>query len=130
MERHMQEITGRYFRFVAPLLLVLIPGYSQTTLTCVPRTAAFLVRAEGIAEKTGDIILDCSGGVPGSTVTGNLTFFLNVNVTNKLAANDTFTDVFLTLDMGSGPIPVNITAVPNGPQAVAFNGVSFTVPPS
>ena len=118
------------FRLFALLLFVLIPGYSETTLTCVPRTAAFLVRAEGIAERTGDIVLNCSGGVPGSTVTGNLAFFLNVNVTNKLAANNTFTDVFLTVDTGSGPVPVNITPEPDGPFGVTFNGVSLTVPPS
>ncbi len=117
-------------RFVAPLLFVLIPGYAQTTLTCVPRTAAVLVRAEGIAERVSDIVLDCSGGLPGSTVSGNLTFFLNVNVTNKLAVNNTFTDVFLTVDTGSGPVPVNITPEPNGLDAVVFNGVTFTVPPS
>ncbi len=122
--------TGRYLRLVTPLLFLLVPGYSQTTLTCVPRTADFLVRAEGITERVGDIVLACSGGVPGSTVTGNLTFFLNVNVTNKLAANNTFTDVFLTVDSGSGSVPVNITPVPDGQYGVTFNGVSFTVPPS
>ncbi len=68
--------------------------------------------------------------MPGATVTGNLSFFLNVNVTNKLAANNTFTDVFLTVDTGSGPVPVNITPAPTQQDGVVFNGVSFTVPPS
>lgn len=120
---------GKYLGLILFLLFSLIPGYSQT-FTCTALTVPFIVHAEGIAEKTSDIVIQCSGGTPGTTISGNLTFLLNVNVTNKLATNNTFTDLFLTLDMGAGPQPVNISPVPNGPQGVAFNGVSFTVPAS
>jgi uncharacterized protein (TIGR03437 family) len=87
------------------------------------------VRAEGIAERVGDIVLSCSGGKPATVVTGNLTFFLNVNVTNKLASG-VLTDVLLTIDTGAGPVPANVAIQPFGTDDVVINGVSFTVPPS
>ena len=77
----------------------------------------------------GDILFDCSGGTPGTSFNGNLTFFLTVNVTNKLLANNTV-DAPLTVDIGSGPVPANVPAQLFAPNAIAFNGLSFTVPPS
>ena len=102
-------------------------AYGQTTLLCTPSASPTQLRSEGVAERVGDILLSCSGGVPGSIVSGNLTFFLNVNITNKLASNGTFTDVLLTADTGSGPTAVSATAQPFGSMAVVFNGVTFTV---
>jgi uncharacterized protein (TIGR03437 family) len=96
---------------------------------CTPSAVPPIVRSEGIAERTGDILLDCASGTPGAIVKGNLTVFLNVSVTNKLLANNT-TDVLLTVDTGAGPVPANVAAQPYAPNAVVFNGLSFTVPPS
>src|SRR4051794_8255475 len=42
------------------------------------------VRAEGLAERFGDIELRCSGGTPGAVFTGNLSFFFPVSVTNRI----------------------------------------------
>jgi hypothetical protein len=77
----------------------------------------------------GDILFDCSGGTPGTSFNGNLTFFLTVNVTNKLLANNTV-DVPLTVDIGAGPVPANVPAQLFSPNAIVFNGLNFTVPPS
>ena len=96
---------------------------------CVPSAVPPVVRSEGVAERMGDILLDCSGGTPFAVVAGNLTVFLSVNVTNKLASNN-FTDVQLTVDLGAGPAPANVSAQPYAPNAVVFNGLSFTVPAS
>ena len=59
---------------------------------------------------------------------GNLTVFLNVNVTNKpvVGAEILLPDVLLTVDTGSGPAPANVSGQPNGVNAVAFNGFTFT----
>src|SRR3984893_3157123 len=102
---------------------------SQTTLFCTPSAVPPIVRSEGITERTGDILLDCTRGTPGALVKGNLTVFLNVSVTNKLLANNT-TDVLLTVDTGAGPVPANVSAQPFAPNAVVFNGLKFTVPAS
>ena len=121
---------GKRFTDLALLLCFFLSfAYAQTGLLCNPTSVAALVRSEGITERVGDIVLDCSGGVPFATLTSNLTVFLNVNVTNKLAGNN-FTDVLLTVDTGSGPVPSNVAAQPFAPSAVVFNGVAFTVPAS
>ena len=99
------------------------------TLFCTPTAVPPIVRSEGITERVGDIVLDCSGGAPGAVVQGNLTVFLNVNVTNKLL-NDNSTDALLTVDTGSGPVPANVSGAPFGSTAVVFNGLAFTVPAS
>jgi len=105
------------------------PAYAQTSLLCTPNASPTQLHSEGIAERVGDIVLSCSGGVAGMVISGNLTFFLNVNVTNKLVDGD-FSDVLLTIDTGTGPTPANVSAQPFATDAVVFNGVSFTVPPS
>ena len=115
--------------FFIAAVLGLNLAYSQTASSCTPTAAAFVLRSEGITERVGDIVLSCSGGTPGAIVKGNLTVFLNVNVTNKLVGND-FTDILLTIDTGSGPTPANATAQMSAPTAVVFNGLSFTVPAS
>ena len=129
------EVVLRQFALL-PLIFCLLAAaggnlaHAQNALLCTPLASPLTVRSEGIAERVGEIQLSCSGGIPGTVFNSNLTFFLNVNVTNKLASNGTFTDVLLTIDTGSGPTPANVPAEPFGTDAVAFNGVTFTLPPS
>src|SRR5690348_2698889 len=111
-------------------LLFVWPGfaYAQTTpLTCSAGAVNPLVRAEGITEIVGDILLNCSGGAPGSAITLNLVVFLNVGVTNRISEANA-TDVSLTIDTGSGPAPVAVPGLLQSSNSVAFNGVTFTVP--
>ena len=90
--------------FFLSLVIMAAPALAQqaSPLNCVVAAVPALVRSEGLAEKLGDIVLNCSGGAAGGTVTGNLTLFLSTNVTNKLSASNSL-DVFLTVDTGSGP---------------------------
>lgn len=44
-----------------------------------------LVRSEGVAERLGDIILNCTGPA-GRTISGNLTVSLNTTITNRLSS--------------------------------------------
>jgi uncharacterized protein (TIGR03437 family) len=101
---------------------------NQINLNCNVLTAQPLIRAEGIAERTSDITLSCSGGDSGARVTGNLTLFLPVDITNRLAASSNLvTDLVFTADNGSGPQPVNVQGMLTGPATLVFNGLSFTL---
>jgi uncharacterized protein (TIGR03437 family) len=98
-------------------------------VTCATLAVNPPLHAEGITEVVGDILISCSGGNPGTTMSLNLTVFLNVGVTNRVSAAGS-TDVLLTVDSGSGPTPASVPAVLQGSNGVSFNGFSFTVPPS
>src|ERR1700751_4676654 len=80
---------------------------AQTILTCNSTSVPPIVHVEGIAERIGDIVLNCSGGMPAAQITGNLSIFLSVNVTNRVSGSNV-TDVVFTVDSGSGPQAVNV----------------------
>src|SRR5216684_1957214 len=85
----------------------------SSPLTCATGAVNPAVRAEGITETLGDILLTCSGGAPGSMISLNLSIFLNVGITNRILnvgitnriSTTNATDVSLTVDSGSGPVP-------------------------
>jgi uncharacterized protein (TIGR03437 family) len=107
-------------------LFFAVTAADAQTLSCAATAAPPLVAGEGIAERTGDIVLNCTGGSPGGTVSGNLTVFLSVNVTNHLSAANTV-DVILTFNNGSGPQVVNVPATLSGSNTISFNGLNLTL---
>jgi uncharacterized protein (TIGR03437 family) len=114
------------------LLLFLAVGgaFAQSTtggLVCAPTANPPLVHAEGVAEAVGDIVLTCTGGVPGTVATGNFSIFLNTAITNKLSGNH-LSDAVLTIDTGSGPAPSASQPRLVNDYQVSFDGVSFTMP--
>jgi len=118
--------------FFCPVLFILLAGIAQpqsTPLLCATGAVNPAVRAESISETLGDILLTCSGGAPGSVFTLNLSIFLNVSITNRISATNA-TDVSLTVDSGSGPVPASVPGLLQSSSAVSFNGVTFTVPAS
>jgi uncharacterized protein (TIGR03437 family) len=86
------------------------------------------VRAEGLTERLGDILLQCSGSTPGLALSGNLTIYLPVNITNRVDANNQTQDTVLFVDYGSGFVPSRTGQVTGG--SIAFNGINFIVPPT
>lgn len=107
------------------VLLAFAFAHAQAaTVLCVSSGAPALVRAEGVAERLGDILLSCSGP-PGASASGSLMVFLGVNVTNRISANGT-ADAILTLDPGAGPI----AGVVGGANAVSFSGFNLVLPAS
>src|SRR5258705_5540694 len=113
-------------------LFVFWAGVAQpqsTPLSCATGAVNPPVRAEGITETLGDILLICSGGSPGSMITLNLAIFLNVGITNRISTTNA-TDVSLTVDTGSGPVPATVPGLLQSSNAVSFNGITFTVPAS
>jgi uncharacterized protein (TIGR03437 family) len=93
-------------------------------LTCSNSAVPPAVRAEGIAERTGDILMSCSGGQPGAQVSGNMIVSLNVNVTNRILADGTL-DALLRINDGLSTTTMNASQYTN--NAVAFNGVVFNI---
>jgi uncharacterized protein (TIGR03437 family) len=118
-----------FIALVILFTLFSIPGFSQNPLFCTANATPLTVRIEGLAEKMGDIVLNCSGGTPGAVITGNLSISLSVPVTNRLTPG-TASDIVVTADTGSGPVPLSFTAQQIAPQTVSLNGLSFTTPTS
>lgn len=106
--------------------IFLSASYGQTgPAFCVVSAESPIVRSEGVAERVGDILLDCSGGRPGAVEEGNLSILPSAAVTNRLAANGTL-DASLTINTGAGFQP-SVAATPYA-QGLAFNGIRFTIP--
>ena len=98
---------------------------AQTTAgRCVASAAAAPVRAEGLTERLGDIVLQCTGLTPGS-FSGNLTLFLPVAVTNRITAGGLTTD----LTVSANGTPLAVAGQVSG-QNVLFPGLTFPVPAS
>src|SRR4051794_5678743 len=121
-------------RFLLLLLLsfTISATYAQTTPftgQCIPTAVPVPVRTEGPAERLGDIQIQCSGSSPGSVLSGNLTVALPVSVTNRIGSNNLSSDLQLSVDVGTGFVPLPIAAQISGNTA-AFNGLSVTSPAS
>ena len=73
-----------------------------------------IVRAEGLTELVGDMLLNCNGGTP--TLAGaqiplsNVTIFLNTNVTSRLLGSGNLSEAVLMIDE---PFPPAAAAVPD-----------------
>jgi len=122
--------------FIALAVVVLFAGLANaqvlggtggTALSCTATVAVPpTLRAEGLTELIGDIVLNCTGGsfsqIPaagGAIPTVNITVSLGTNVTSRLlstSVSPNVSDALLLIDEpGSGLTPV----VPNwGPQAI------------
>ena len=121
---------GGELRLLAVLTVAISATYAQTlptSGTCAVSAVPNLVRAEGLTERMGDILLQCSGSNPGSVLSGNLSVFLPVTITNRVDSNNQAQDAQLAVDYGGGFVPTGISGqVAN--QAITFQGLSFTVP--
>ena len=74
----------------------------SSSARCQVSTSPIPVRAEGLTERLGDIVLQCSGSIPGTVFTGNFALFLPVGVTNRVDNNNQTRDAVLSVDLGSG----------------------------
>ena len=102
----------------ALLLLLTFNGFSQTICTLSNTVAT--VHQEGLTEKIGDIVANCSGGTVGNTVSLNIFITLNTNITNRPDANGVPTGITLTgATLGS--------LVQTSATTVNLSSVNFTV---
>jgi hypothetical protein len=83
------------------------------------------LRSEGLTELTGDIVLNCSGGIAGPTVQqANVTVFLNTTVTSRLLGSSS--EAMLLIDQpGPGTVTAGTTC---DPGASGTGAVCATVP--
>src|SRR5262245_40729200 len=117
-------------KHVAAFALFVCVGFAQTGAfngRCQATSSPNQVRSEGITEPVGDIVLFCSGGSPGSVVSGNLTIFLPVRITNRVDSANLTRDAAISFDLGSGFVPGAIAGQIAG-NSISFNGISVTVP--
>jgi hypothetical protein len=117
----------------AVLTLAIAQGIlrAQTPLTCVVTAVPPLVRAEGVAELVGDLVVKCTGGTPtspGATVPQvNLQIFLNTPITSRLL-NDPFSEALLFVDDAPPPVQRVCTSGPCSVQGIGGTGIAYTQP--
>ena len=99
------------FRKWIPALAVVALAFGAASTANAQQVAAFscvgnagvppIVRAEGLTELVGDLVLNCTGGTPtaaGAPVPqANVQIFLNTNVTSRLVA-DPWSEALLMID--------------------------------
>ncbi len=125
--------SGRQGLLFATLLgLAFRATYAQTPLVggqCSVTSVPAPVRTEGLTERLGDILISCSGSLPGAVLTGNLTVAFPVNVTNRVGSNNVTTDAVIAADVGSGFVTLPVSAQVNG-TSIVFSGIQLTAPAS
>jgi hypothetical protein len=73
-------VVGLFTSFAVSANAQVTGGFQCTANAGVPP----LLRAEGITELVGDLLLNCTGNVPAEGITANIRIFLNTNVTSRL----------------------------------------------
>jgi len=90
----------------------------QQPFSCTSQSATVTpqLRAEGITELVGDIVLNCTGGAdltPNSQIPqANITVFLNTQVTSRLLASGNVSETVLMIDEPNSGLPGFGPAVP------------------
>ena len=119
----------RYNLFGIVLFLTFSLGmYAQKPTTCVASAVPVIVHSEGLAERVGDIVLQCTG-TPGAAVTGSLNVYLPVSITNRINASGYSTDASLSINTGTGNVPSGVSGLVTN-QSISFDGFQFTFPAS
>ncbi len=94
---------------------------------CVTSAAPTLVRAEGLTERIGDIIYNCTGK-PGIALPVNLSVQLNTSISNRISSGNIVTGTVLTVDSGSGPQAVTVQPELLTPAVLVWDSVPLTFP--
>jgi hypothetical protein len=131
------------FRKISVLVaLVVLLGLTsvasaQTSVSAFACSAAASVpptmRSEGLTELVGDIVLDCTGGVP--TLTGvaipqvNFTVFLNTNVTSRiLNTTNNLSEAILIVDEPNTSLNSSGLLLCGGANGCSITGTGVTNP--
>ena len=112
-----------------PTLLLAASGVFAQPNVCKTGATPPLIRAEGLTERVGDILIACTG-TPGNTINANITINLNTSITNRVSSASTLTGLVFTVDSGSGPQPIVSAPLLEDSTALTYNGVSVTFSPA
>jgi uncharacterized protein (TIGR03437 family) len=93
---------------------------------CNTSAATTIVRSEGLAERIGDIVFNCTGAPSSTTTNVNLSVQMSTAITNRISTGNVVTGVILTVDNGSGPQPVTVQPLLLTPSSIVWNGVPLT----
>jgi uncharacterized protein (TIGR03437 family) len=115
---------------VALLLIVTALAASAqpaSGVNCLATAVPTIVRTEGLSERVGDMLLNCSGGAPAATIRGELTLIsFSGPITNKTLPNGAL-DIILTASSGSGEAILNTQAFATASNQVTFPSVQFNL---
>ena len=102
-------------------------GQSAAGVNCRAAAVPAIVRVEGLSERVGDMVLNCTGGAPGATLRGELTLIsFDGPVTNRLLANGAL-DIIVTANNGLGEAIVNTTALAAAANQVTLGGLQVVL---
>jgi len=107
-------------------------AFAQGAFTCNTNAGSpNIVRAEGVAELVGDVILNCTGGVPtrgGQFIPlSNVQVSLNTNITSRIISNSSSASEALILI--DEPFPANPNPATASPSPTVI-GHPFATPPT
>src|SRR5205085_11080469 len=123
-KRHFRLLTSVSFAVCATLSF---SAANAQPRQCVVSSVPLQVRSEGLTERLGDIVLQCSGSAAGTVLSSNVTLFFPVSVTNRVDANNLTHDAIISIDSGGGYVPTAVAGqIANA--LIAFNGISIPVP--
>jgi len=95
----MADFRKLFLALIAGALLFTAVASAQP-YSCNANAVPTLGRSEGIAEPTGDVLLVCSGTVPGGGILANIRYRLTQNITSDLESSP-ITEALLILDEGA-----------------------------
>lgn len=118
----------RFLMGLAMLAAMSVPAQAlvQCSLTAVPLQTS----SEGLAEPVGDVVLRCSGGAAGGTLTGTLQISLSRRVANYIdAPTGRFGGITLSQEVVSGFFSVLPVSPRLANNSVVFEGLNLTMSP-
>jgi uncharacterized protein (TIGR03437 family) len=115
------------YSFTALLTFLAFNAFGQQP-SCNVSSTPYVAATEGLSELMAPITFSCSGGTAGSTASTDIFLTLNTNITNRVGPTGQPTNILVTADTGSGPVPVAATIQFSGNNTVILNQVTYVVP--
>ncbi|MBL8222964.1 MAG: hypothetical protein JNL62_27240, partial [Bryobacterales bacterium] len=129
-EREMSDFRKLLLAFAAATLITGIASAQVTPpIVCSTTAQPLTVRAEGLAEQTGDIVINCTGGAAPTIGTAlpqvNISVTLTTNITSRLVS-DPLTEALLFIDdpQPAAQSPCAGTSAVCAPLAAGANGTA------